>query len=100
MERQELNGFALDDLWLLHGQVSEILEQKIKRQKLLLEQRLGRLRAPERRPDPQQRRPYPPVEPKYRNPEQAAETWSGRGKQPRWLVEQLKKGRLLDDFRI
>jgi DNA-binding protein H-NS len=38
--------------------------------------------------------------PKYRNPLKASETWSGRGKKPRWLTKQLKSGRKMDDFRI
>jgi DNA-binding protein H-NS len=40
------------------------------------------------------------VPPKYRNPENADETWSGRGKQPRWLQAHTSKGRVLDDFLI
>jgi DNA-binding protein H-NS len=40
------------------------------------------------------------VAPKYRNPENANETWSGRGKQPRWLQAHTSKGRVLDDFLI
>lgn len=32
-----------------------------------------------------------PVAPKYRNPENAAQTWSGRGKRPSWFVAALKK---------
>lgn len=31
------------------------------------------------------------VAPKYRNPENAAQTWSGRGKRPLWFVDALKK---------
>ena len=46
------------------------------------------------------RRPYPPVSPKYRNPDQPSETWSGRGKQPRWLVAQLRLGKRIEDFSI
>src|SRR5258706_16181797 len=38
------------------------------------------------------------VPPKYRGP--SGETWAGRGAKPRWLVEQLKKGKKLDDFLI
>jgi DNA-binding protein H-NS len=30
------------------------------------------------------------VAPKYRNPSNAAQTWSGRGKRPLWFVEALK----------
>ena len=28
------------------------------------------------------------------------ETWTGRGKQPRWLVAELEKGAKLEDFLI
>ncbi|ENX44396.1 MULTISPECIES: H-NS family nucleoid-associated regulatory protein [unclassified Acinetobacter] len=40
------------------------------------------------------------VEPRYRNKNNAEETWTGRGKQPRWLVAQLEKGAKLEDFLI
>lgn len=32
------------------------------------------------------------VAPKYRNPVNAAETWTGRGKQPRWFAGALAQG--------
>ncbi|MBK5924289.1 transcriptional regulator [Rhodovulum sulfidophilum] len=37
---------------------------------------------------------------KYRNPENPTETWSGRGRRPRWLEEALSKGATLEDFAI
>ena len=40
------------------------------------------------------------VAPKYRNPANAKETWTGRGKQPRWLAAETAKGRKLEDFLI
>lgn len=40
------------------------------------------------------------VAPKYRNPDKASETWSGRGKQPRWLAAEVAKGRKAEDFLI
>lgn len=40
------------------------------------------------------------VAPKYRNPGNPKETWTGRGKQPRWLAEQVKKGKKPEDFLI
>lgn len=40
------------------------------------------------------------VAPKYRNPDNPAETWSGRGKQPRWLAAYTGQGRNLDEFKI
>ncbi|HEY9131386.1 MAG TPA: H-NS histone family protein [Dyella sp.] len=41
------------------------------------------------------------VAPKYRNPENPAETWSGRGRQPLWLSQALKRrGTSIDQFLI
>lgn len=38
--------------------------------------------------------------PKYRNPEDPRQTWSGRGRQPGWVKAALDEGRDLDDFAI
>ena len=40
------------------------------------------------------------VAPKYRNPANPKETWTGRGKQPRWLAALIAKGKKADDFLI
>jgi DNA-binding protein H-NS len=37
---------------------------------------------------------------KYRNPEVPTETWSGRGRRPKWLEEKLSSGASLEDFRV
>ena len=95
MKRTELDGLSTDDLWSLHIEVSQLLQQRIQQEKLQLEERLKRLQAPV-----SGRRPYPPVLPQYSNPDQPSETWAGRGKRPRWLVAQLKSGRRIEDFRI
>jgi DNA-binding protein H-NS len=97
---------SVDDLWSLHESISEILSKRIKLEKHELEKRLAILSrglagptgissAPGERP----RRRYPAVLPKYRNP-QTAETWSGRGKRPRWLTAAMKSGRKIEEFRI
>lgn len=41
-----------------------------------------------------------PVADKYRNPKDPTQTWSGRGKRPRWLQEILAKGGKLENFLI
>lgn len=41
-----------------------------------------------------------PVEPRYRNSANADETWTGRGKKPRWLAAALAGGASLDAFLI
>ena len=40
------------------------------------------------------------VEPRYRSKANKADTWTGRGKQPRWLVAELEQGAKLEDFLI
>lgn len=40
------------------------------------------------------------VAPKYINPENSSETWSGRGRKPKWLVAKLGKGAKIEDFAI
>jgi len=37
---------------------------------------------------------------KYQNPENRAETWTGRGRKPRWLTAKLDKGAKLEDFAL
>ena len=40
------------------------------------------------------------VAPKYRNPADAEQTWTGRGRKPKWIVEALASGGTMDDFLI
>lgn len=37
---------------------------------------------------------------KYANPADASETWTGRGRRPRWVQEALDSGRSLEDLAI
>ena len=93
--KAELDRIKTDDLWSLHLEISQLLQERIQAEKQGLEERLKLLRNPA-----SERRPYPGVPPKYRNPDRPSETWAGRGKQPRWLVAQLKSGKRIEDFRI
>ena len=95
MEQTELDRMSTDDLWSLHVELARLLQERIKTEKLALEERLRILNAPI-----SVRRRYPPVSAKYRNPDRPSETWSGRGKQPRWLVAQIKSGKRIDEFKI
>ena len=41
------------------------------------------------------------LKPKYRNPANKSETWSGRGLQPRWLIAAIKDtGKKVEHFAI
>ena len=41
-----------------------------------------------------------PVAVKYRNPKDPAQTWTGRGRKPTWMVEALKKGAKMETFAL
>ena len=37
---------------------------------------------------------------RYANPDDATDTWTGRGRKPNWLIARLKKGADLAEFEI
>lgn len=41
-----------------------------------------------------------PAVPKYSNPDDPSETWSGRGRKPRWFVDALMAGKSPEDMSI
>lgn len=41
-----------------------------------------------------------PAAPKYANPADKSDTWSGRGRKPRWVVAALQSGKSLDNLAI
>ena len=101
MRPEDLESISIDELWALHTEITAVLTRRISAEKTQLEQRLQQLQRDVPGENGQrERRPYPRVLPKYRNPDNPSETWAGRGKHPRWLIAQLRAGRNLDDFRI
>ena len=112
-QKLNLDAIAIDELWQLHAEISRVLSDRLTSQKRELEKRLAQLN-PGRQVEPSDqpealsskglahaaRRKYPRVFPKFRNPQIPSETWSGRGKQPRWLSAALKTGRKIEEFVI
>ena len=41
-----------------------------------------------------------PAVQKYANPADNSQTWSGRGRQPKWVVSALESGKTLEDLTI
>ena len=99
MKDQDLAMKSADELWALYEKIRVILPRKLDAEKHQLERRLAQLRGRIEN-ESKARRPYPKVQPKYRNPERPSETWSGRGKQPHWVGAQLKSGTKVDELLI
>jgi DNA-binding protein H-NS len=45
-------------------------------------------------------KPRTKVAPKYANPDDPTQTWTGRGRKPRWVTAALENGKSLDDLAI
>ena len=101
-KKLDLDSMSVDELWQLHERIGRVLSVRLATEKRELEKRLARLRSEKPNGDGSSRphRKYPQVLPKYRNSNEPYETWSGRGKLPRWLTAALKTGHKIEDFAI
>jgi DNA-binding protein H-NS len=111
-KKLNLDAMSVDEMWQLHEEISRVLSVRLTSEKRELEKRLTQLRREKemRQSEPadaqpvkgasRERRKYPRVFPKYRNPKEPSETWSGRGKQPRWLTAALNTGHTIEEFAI
>jgi DNA-binding protein H-NS len=111
MARQStLSDMTVDQLFTLRDGIDKVLsEKRVQLQRSL--QQLSTWSDGTRRGSTGKRRPGRPagtrsalkgkkVEPKYRNPDNQAETWAGRGATPRWLKALLGAGRKIEEFTI
>jgi DNA-binding protein H-NS len=111
MKKTNLDAMSVDEMWQLHEEISRVLSARLTTEKRELEKRLDQLRHDKQVPSLKAsngtkhlprgpRRKYPRVYPKYQNPKEPSETWSGRGRTPLWLMAALKTGHKLEDFAI
>jgi DNA-binding protein H-NS len=100
-----LKTMSIDKLMKLKDQVEAALFSKVTEQRRALESelsKLGRFQGGAGRGKSALGRggARGAVAPKYRNPENPAETWAGRGLKPRWLTAAIKGGKKIEDFAI
>ncbi len=99
-----LKSMSIDALIGLRGKIDAVLTTKVQDERRSLESELAKLSRVEmgsgRTKASFGRGIRGKVAPKYRNPDNPAETWAGRGLKPRWLAAALKTGKKLDDFMI
>jgi len=110
-KKVNLDTMSAEEMWELHEEVSRALIVCLTSAKRKAEKRLELLHRDREGPSltfsdgmkelpPMPRRKYPRVYPKYQNPQEPSETWSGRGKTPRWFMAALQKGHKPEDFAI
>ena len=82
-ENSDLKSKGIDDLWQLHEQVVAKLARELSMKRARLEERLHKLGSVSKViTSHRQRRPYPKVHPKYRNPKNPAETYLAAANNP------------------
>ncbi|MDO9639184.1 MAG: H-NS histone family protein [Pseudotabrizicola sp.] len=101
----DLNGMSLKELKELQAQVAKAIngyEDRKKKEALAeLDERaraMGFSLAELTGLTPTRKRS--PAVAKYANPADASDTWSGRGRKPRWFEAALKAGKKPDDLAI
>jgi DNA-binding protein H-NS len=102
----DLNNMSLKDLKELQGKITKAIStfedrrrkealaeiEEIARAKgFSLAELTGNTAAPRKRA---------PATAKYANPADKSDTWSGRGRKPRWVEAALKSGKSLNDLAI
>jgi DNA-binding protein H-NS len=100
-----LKSMSIDKLSELREQIDAMLGAKVMEERRAVQEQLGRLErltANGSRISMKGSRGgvRGAVAPKYRNPDNPAETWAGRGLKPRWLAAALKSGKKIEDFSI
>ena len=114
----DLKSFSVDELITIRERVDALIESRVDTERRELETRLRRLQKFKPHADARQESPRKAgkkskagrkpgrstlgtkVAPKFRNPDNSTEVWSGRGLQPRWLRAAMKGGKSIEDFRI
>lgn len=104
MKRPNLKAMSFDELIELRDSADRIIQQRATLERRTLEEKLARLSGFVGRMLPGGGRGASlkgrKVEPKFRNPNNEAETWAGRGARPRWLQALIQEGGKLENYAI
>lgn len=105
---KQLETLSVSELVKLDGVLKERIRQKQKAEQKTLEEQIKGLAKKhgliletviwqEKNGRPKRKKHYAP---KFQNPENSMQTWTGQGKRPNWLKEQLAKGRALEEMKV
>ncbi len=98
---KQINTLTFEELLALKAKVDAAVTERIDEERARLTaslERLNAVTAGDSHGVASQPRRLPI---KYRNPDNPAETWAGRGLRPRWLVAAMKGGKKkLSDFAV
>ena len=96
--KSNLGDLSIEDLNKLVNDAEKEIERKKKSQVREIRQQIEKLASgvgmtPEQILGFEKRKSLKTIgEPKYRNPDDPQQTWTGRGKRPAWFVKAIDKG--------
>ena len=97
----DLTGYDLAELKGLYFDIGQEIQRRAREEREQARARIHALAADAGIPlDALVDRKAPRSAPRYRNPADSGQTWTGRGRQPRWIADALASGRKLDEFEI
>ena len=97
----DLSGYNLAELKGLHFDIEREIQRRARDEREQARTRIRALAADAGIPlESLVEETRVPGAARYRNPVDRAQTWTGRGRQPRWIAEALASGRSLDEFKI
>ena len=102
MASHDLSGYNLAELKGLHFDIDQEIQRRVRDERAQARARIHALAADAGIPLDALVKDDDavPGAPRYRNPADSGQTWTGRGRQPRWIAEALASGRSLDEFKI
>jgi DNA-binding protein H-NS len=106
MLEKNFDSLSFDELVSMRERIDKALAHRIESERERLELQLEQLKKfqvgeiPSGVVSMRPKRFYPKVTPKYMNPDNGSEVWSGRGLRPKWIVTALKDGKRLEDLEI
>jgi len=106
MNKINLNKVPLSELIRIEKEIPKVIAKLKKAEKKALKKKIAALAAESGfdlkelldNNSPVNRRKKVP--PKYQNPNNNTQTWTGRGRKPKWIEEHLNNGGSLDDLLI
>lgn len=107
MKKIDLSKFSLSDLIKLQNDIPKAIEKVKKTEKKVIRKQIEELAAEsgfnldelfDNKKKPQKKRGK--VKPKYENPDNTDQTWTGRGRMPLWVQDHLASGGEKDDLLI
>ena len=95
---EDYKALPFDDLRTLHREIGALIAQRRHETLEQLKQQIAVLGFNVNDLVPTKKRGAASASVKYRDPNAPENTWSGRGKHPKWLKDNLAEGRSLEEF--